>query len=139
MTLFTAVSDTYVPLLATSEIQLGRELTLIPKKPKKKKKKKKKKKNKIDQAKEKKAFYKDKDNKPGSSHSKSSSTRSEESVFAQKDVDISRRPVGLQQVFVRNQDRIFGRSNLRSLQRKRTKKEKREKEKKKKRGIHRVD
>ena len=46
MTLFTAVSDTYVPLLATSEIQLGRELTLIPKKPKKKKKKKKKKRKK---------------------------------------------------------------------------------------------
>lgn len=114
LTLHNAISDVYLPLLTTSNIDVARALALAPAKPIKDKKKKKKKK-KTKKKKKEKNTKKSIDKPPsesGSQPSKSSSTRdskTSEDIW-NKAIDISRKPVPLQHRYTRIQDQLAGRS-----------------------------
>ena len=118
LTLHNAISDVYLPLLTTSNIDVARALALAPPKPIKDKKRKRKKSKKSKKSKKK---GKDKNTKKsidkppsdsGSQPSKSSSTRDSKTSgdVSEEAINISRKPVPLQHRYTRIQDQLAGRS-----------------------------
>jgi hypothetical protein len=109
LTLYNATIDAYLPLLATSDINVARALTLAPPLPIKKKQRKKKKRKK-------KKKKDDNDNDKEKPDSAGISKASDDHPFDNSNDDISRKPVPLQQLYTRQQDRLSSRSMYRGVQ-----------------------